>query len=514
MMHRIIYSAAAAIILFSPGVFADSREVTLTLGGSAGWSRLESLQGLTSAPGRLGKTALVLDSAAASKRIASAGTADLLLSFDSGTLAVGASDETGNYRIVAGELRPVGASSAYRGNGAAAANAGRKGLELSGKPGSLFGGETATDSFTIRFWMRPATAENGSELFRWQSSITEAGSSRFQYARAGISGNRMEWTFSNVWSKNGAGIPDVILRGSANLIPGVWSHHSLSYDADRGALSYRVNGKLETIRYLTDNGRETGSVYPSRFGRAAYIDIADGFAGLIDEFAILRYCADPENLDDYRQIIDRFTERSGRFTSEIIDTGGAQSRVLSFSVDELIPSDAGSAYFARVGETMWNWTENDPPWVPVTPGKPVPALSGRFFQIAGELYPDGTGTKSPAVTEVSLTYERDAPSWPPVKIFTEPGDGTVKVTWKASPDGDTAGYLVYYGERPGEYLAEGSPIDAGSALETVVRGLVNGRMYYFSVAAYDAAGPSGPGPLSVESGARPRVRPPETKAGM
>jgi len=514
MTKRQFYSIAAIFALLTHGLWANPGEVTVILGGTAGWNRLQSTESLSSAPGQLGRTALVLDSAASPVPPTASGAVDLLLTFDSGSLATGSTDETGNYRIVSGELARVGASSAYRGEGAAAVTAGRRGLELSGKPGTLFGGETATGSFTIQFWMRPATAENGSELFRWQSSITESGSSRFQYVRAGISGNRMEWAFSNVWSKNGAGIPDVTLRGTSNLIPLAWSRHSLCYDADTGALSYRVNGKLEAIRYLTDDGTERGSVYPSRFGRAAPLDFADGFAGLVDEFSVVRACADPETPGDYRRIMDRYEGRVGRFVSYPIDTGGPKSRLLSVSARDLTPGDSGTAYFIRVGDTMWNWTATDPAWIPVAPGRPVPELTGRFFQVAGELYPDGTGTQSPSVTEVSLSYERDAPAWPPVKIFAEPGDGSVNLSWKASPDGDTVGYLIYYGEHPGEYLAEGSPIDAGSALTATVRGLRNGQAYYFCVAAYDAAGPAAPGPLSSEVGARPRVEPVSRPQGM
>ncbi len=507
MTHRILFTVTAVFLLLSSGLRADSREVTLTLGGSAGWNRLESLSGLATAPGRLGKTALILDSASVPAASTAPGEADLLMRFDSGSLSAGSTDETGNYRIVGGELRLALSSSAYRGNGAAVAVAGRKGLELTGKAGTLFGGENATGSFTVRFWMRPATAENGSELFGWQSSITEAGASRFQYIRSGIAANRMEWTFSNIWSHNGSGLPNVVLRGMTNLIPGVWSHHSIAYDADTGALSYRMNGKLEAIRYLTDDGTETGSVFPSRFGRSAPVRIADGFAGLIDEFAVLRYASEPVSMDDYHRVTDRFPGREGRFVSEIIDTGGAKSRVISFSVDESVPADSGTAYFLRSGDAMWNWTESDPPWVPVVPGETVPVLTGRFFQIAGELYPDGRASATPTVTEVSLTYEKDAPPWPPVRIFADPGNGSAAVSWKPSPDGDTAGYLLYYGERPGEYLGEGSPIDAGKALSAEIQGLVNGRVYYFSVAAYDAAGPSAPGPLSPEAAARPRAKP-------
>jgi hypothetical protein len=73
---------------------------------------------------------------------------------------------------------------------------------------------------------------------------------------------------------------------------------------------------------------------------------------------------------------------------------------------------------------------------------------------------------------------------------------------------DTAGYLVYYGTRPGVYRGDEartgeSPIDVGDTTETVIEGLSNGRVYYFSVATYDTAGKKNRSPLSEEVSARP-----------
>jgi hypothetical protein len=90
-------------------------------------------------------------------------------------------------------------------------------------------------------------------------------------------------------------------------------------------------------------------------------------------------------------------------------------------------------------------------------------------------------------------------------VIAEGGDGSVALSWPASVDFDAAGYLVYYGERPGEYLAAGSPIDTGPARTITVTGLKNGKIYYFGVAAYDASGPAFPGALSGEVSARPRA---------
>ncbi|HRR02577.1 MAG TPA: fibronectin type III domain-containing protein, partial [Treponemataceae bacterium] len=116
---------------------------------------------------------------------------------------------------------------------------------------------------------------------------------------------------------------------------------------------------------------------------------------------------------------------------------------------------------------------------------------------------DGEAAATPVLTSISLKYREDTPPWPPVRLRAEPGDGFVTLSWPASIDHDTSGYLVYWGTRPGEYLGSGSPLDAGKNLSARIENLENGVLYYFSVAAYDAAGKTHQGPQSAEASVRP-----------
>jgi hypothetical protein len=52
-----------------------------------------------------------------------------------------------------------------------------------------------------------------------------------------------------------------------------------------------------------------------------------------------------------------------------------------------------------------------------------------------------------------------------------------------------AGYRVYYGTAPRSYLqTRGSGVNTGSTTNFTASGLTSGRVYYFAVTAYDAAG--------------------------
>jgi hypothetical protein len=88
------------------------------------------------------------------------------------------------------------------------------------------------------------------------------------------------------------------------------------------------------------------------------------------------------------------------------------------------------------------------------------------------------------------------------------GNGRVRLAWRPVREEDVRGYLVYYGEAPGNYHGGGaekgpSPIDVGPATELDLGGLENGRLYYFAVVSYDSTQPPHRSAFSREASARP-----------
>ncbi len=476
------------VMIFS----AAAEEKTMVLGGSAGWPALSREQGIARAPGRLGHEAIVLDSSDQTT------SDDLYLSFD----GKGFADETGQYTLVSNDLLPAGSRKARHG-GAALCNTENSGLVLRGGPETLFGSPGSTKSFTIEFWLHPAVTENGSILFQWCSSRTGSGRPLYQYIRSVIMKNRLEWSFSNIWSTFTGEPVNVVLSGRRNLVPGEWTHHALSYDAITGLLEYRLDGQTEALRYLTTDGRESGDVYPAIFGTASKIEIAPRFSGILDEFRIRRQPVESVSIENRNELMNRYPVRGGRIETNPLDSGGPASVLDLLDARIALPPQTGAAFFVRAGENFYRWTDTFPEWQPVQPGEPVTGISGRYFQVAVELYPDGEAASTPVLSSISLRYREDTPPWPPVRLRAEPADGSVLLSWPASIDHDTAGYMVYWGTRPGEYLAKGSPLDAGESLSVKIENLENGVLYYFSVAAYDAAGQTHQGPQSAEASARP-----------
>ncbi len=475
---------------------------TVYLGGNSTWPDFLDNAFIGRGPGRLGREALVLST----KKLTTDADTDLLLRFDSFPFF----DAAGSYSVISNTLHPVTTTQARYGDGAALCNTSGKGLVLRPAANSLFASQGDAGSFSIEFWLFPAVAENGSQLISWRSSRTENMSPVYQYIRAVIFNNHLEWTFSNIWI-NELGSPlDVVISGTRNLVPNSWSHHSLSYDALNGMLEYRMDGRTEEIKYITSSGRERGSIYQARFGSAADLEIASRFSGILDEFLIRRQPAPLPDLAAMNAVRERYPSSGGRFVTRSISAGGFWAVAQSLRVVKSEPHGTGTDFFVRAGETTFDYEVITPDWKPdLTQWQAVPPdgnlnnLRGKFFQIAGYLYTDGSGSLSPTVSEISLDLDMDDPPWPPNRVTAQPLNGAVELSWSASIDFDTVGYLVYYGERSWEYLAPGSPLDAGGALKATIGNLVNGKLYYFSIAAYDAAGKLYPGALSLEVFARP-----------
>ncbi|MBR4448591.1 MAG: fibronectin type III domain-containing protein, partial [Treponema sp.] len=162
----------------------------------------------------------------------------------------------------------------------------------------------------------------------------------------------------------------------------------------------------------------------------------------------------------------------------------------------------------RAGDNCYGWSDSYPAWTEVTSGYEIADVKGMYFQVAAELLPDGMGKTTPSITQLTLNYTEAELPLPPFIVNAESGDGQVTLTWSYSVDETAAGYYVYYGTRPGEYLGrtavEGaSPVKAGNTTSITLTGLKNGTIYYFAVSSYSSIDGRLRGELSREVYARP-----------
>lgn len=501
---QITFFATVCLLLLLTPAFLSATEKTYTFGGTAGWASVVNRDNVVSGSGTYGYECLTLDDVSPSADA----SGDLLLSFDDACY-----DEMFNYTMVKADAELTPGSK--RGTGSALFW-GNSGLSLRGKEGTLFGTEGETGSFTISFWLKPLMAANGEMIFSWISSRNLDEYSLYQMITVMLNNNHLQWDFSNIFERyetdaDGLAISDdnsdVIISGKTILVPETWSFHELSYDDVTGMIEYRVNNRIEDVRYMTSTGGERGLLYPAVLGVKADIDICSSFMGYLDDFYIRRTSSETPSATDTYQVT------GGLFETPIFSMEDNGASVKNIQVTDTVPDQTQIDYYIRYDDSRWNWTESYPAWQKFTPGESFSDMTGMFFQIAARLYPDGAGIVSPSVTEIKVTYEPVEPPDPPYNVFAEAGDGYVDLTWISSPDSSavTGGYLVYYGERPGEYLGyeavQGlSPVMLGNVNSIRISGLTNGKIYYFAVASYNIGESVLPGPLSREVHARPSGR--------
>lgn len=470
-------------------VFADSASVTL--GGKAGWDGLSFTNNITFGSGRFGYRSIMLSTDA--NRVMP--ETDALLSFESNQVK----DLAKNYTIES--LNMDFSSQAVMGDSAGLNRNNNTGFRLRGGKNSLFGKAGLTGSFVIEFWLCPSLSESGEQILNWRSSRTIGAYPVYQVIRASFFNNRIEWVFDNIFGAADTVITEVVLTSVNSIIPREWAHHSLSYDDETGLLEYRINGSIEALRYVTSNGHENGEVLNATLGVPAVIEVCPKYTGLIDDFTIAR-----ESFTQRARTI--YSVWGGRFESQPIETAGFNSVLRSISAICTKPTETDVAFYVRGGDNFYEWTPEWPEWIPVAPDVPIENVKGKYFQVAADLYPDGAGSRTPSISQITLNYTETPAPLPPATIKTKAGNGYVDLTWLPSVDLSVGGYTVYYGESPGEYMGsvaiEGkSPLDVGNTVSCRLSGLVNGRIYYFAVCAYSALDPRISGVLSKEVFARP-----------
>lgn len=499
-MKKIALKKAVTAILFMFIILpCFGKEVVL--GGKEGWPVFQSQKNITKGKGRYGYDCVQL----ATNSFEYDDDTDLLIDFENPACPVSA----GGYEIVYNNLKTTTQSKMEKLAGLCR-NTG--GMNVVGKPGTFFGTSGLLGSFSIEFWLSPSIAENGEEIINWESSKNSRGRLIYQLLNCSFNKGHLMWTFNNIFD----GYPNesVIMEGSSKIIPDKWSYHCISYDSETGELVYYVNGITEDIKYITSTGKESGDVYLVYLGERSELQFCGEYTGKIDDIRVLRrpYCPPDYQSAENAGTIGRmlYQPAGGKFiTKPIVVSTGSKLKMLTAQMN--VPSQTEVCYFVRSGDNYFNWNSTYPKWQPVVSGEEIKNISGMYFQIACELYPDGDGSVTPSITQINLDFEELPLPNPPFTVKAKAGNGSVTLSWSCSVDNTTGGYYIYYGTRPGEYLgrfaAEGnSPINVGNTTSYTITGLENGKIYYFAIASWSSLDNRITGPLSKEVFARPLSR--------
>ena len=501
------------LLLFCPGLYA--LEETIILGREMGWGALHHHNTRLLERGFQGYSDIMLLDAAYSWDKHT----DLLLHFDSTPLSPSLvrkkSDGPGEvlwteqqyYTLQPEKIIPDPGKKVFGSGSAMFDRSSRSLLKLVPRQGSLFYPGTDWRDFTIEFWLYPAETESSQKILDWKgvSLPGEWGETpRSQSISCELSRTRLTWRFESVFRPHDASSFRLELEGKRELMPRQWHHHMLRFDSRTGLVEYLIDGTVEDIAYANHQNRETGTVFLPYLGSAGnrQLSIGEDLSAYLDEFRIsstFRDSAPPA----------RFQDRDGTVLINPVDMQFAASRLVSIESSHETPNDSDIFFFYQLGDSPFYTTADDSNWKAFTPGDIFsPDTRGRYLHLMAAMYPDGKEQQSPVLSDITITYEPDLPPPPPSGLQASPRDGAVLLSWTAVPDPDLEGYRIYYGTAPGRYFGQDSaagpsPIDVGNTTEFLLGGLQNGRLYYFTVAAYDKSPRPYQTLFSAEVSARP-----------
>lgn len=485
-------SALGALLLAAVATGATERSIVI--GRDDAWSAIANAEDVIFRPGRRG----YLDATLAPYRHATTPTTELLLHFDELPL----SDASGRHDVTA-ESPELTRTAQRTGIGALLVDGPEDRVVLTPSRRSAFAPGTEWSSFTIDLWFYPVALTDGDRVVSWRAREGAQGGFRRQELALLIDRGTTVARFDGFFVRPDGSTLTVELRAQEPLIPRSWSHHLIRFDGTTGLLEYVIDGRPVDVTYVSRTGRQDGSVFFPRIAPFAGegLVVGDGIVGVIDELRIeQRFLPDEQP--------PRFPPEGGELVSDFIDLGSDAARLIAVDAQTDTPglTDVFLSYrlLPRRGPAPTLPDE----WTPLLPDTSLAAAEGRFLQLRAELYPDTRDGLTPVLSEITIVYEPDPPPLPPSAVRVTPGDGSVTLEWASVQEPDIEGYLVYYGDRSGRYFGMdsdlgSSPIDVGTATSITIRGLENGRLYFFAVQAYDRSRSVRFHDLSREVAARP-----------
>ncbi|MBN1647324.1 MAG: fibronectin type III domain-containing protein [Spirochaetales bacterium] len=491
-MKKICIVLAALLSVFP----VTALEEVLTLGTVDQWKDLASMENVQFFTSTNGYSDIIL---AENEYLPDPAT-DLLLHFNSARIT----DSTGNYTVSENNIL-VSDSFAKAGGGSAAFRGEHPGIRLNAhNRNSLFAPGRVWNDFTIEFWLYPAQMKSGETIFLFKSSRLRDGKVIPQRIECKFENNRLLWNFENVFLPESQAEYSVRLRGKSMLVPRYWHHHQLRFDSSTGLVEYLLDGVPEGIEYANRDKAESGHIFLPYIGEAEKGSLLIGLdlLAFIDEFRVSAVSRDlPE--------LARYGTNFGEITSDFLDLGYTNSEILRIDSEYENISNSEILYYYRVANDVGEIITDESTWTQFKPGEEFyPSPKGRLLQLRCRLYPDGEGRYSPRLETIRVHFIPDLPPLPPERISAVAGNGKITLRWAAVAEEDVAGYLIYFGERSGQYLGKtlagkSSPLNTGNTTEFTIEGLENGKLYYFSLCAYDSAKTPHISGFSAEVSARP-----------
>lgn len=428
---------------------------------------------------------------------------DMLLPFDDGRPV----DLTGHYRIQ--QEGRIQQDFLRRGQGAAVFSR-DGGIELSPEPGALFYPHEEWGDFTLQFWLYPTNLREGEILLEWKGFIQGNQRMLSQEVSCRINNRSLIWNFRNFFLPIDRSESSFQLKGE-KLIPRKWSHHMLRYHQETGLLEYLVDGVPSAVIHTTPSQHEEAEIYHPGIEQrqATPLILGKDFTGFLDELSLVRSLEETPSLLSYRN--------PGYYISPIQDLGYQDSPILEMDFQDQARGNSRIEYYYFLSNHLDEaqqqvrlLQQREQPenflsqWTPCRTGTLDRSIQGRYLLLAALLYPDVGEEISPVLSSMKVVYEEHLPPIPPLNLRASLKEDGIQLNWDFSENSNIAGFLIYYGDRPGRYFGTNSPIRvSGPVREYLLTGLEAHKTWYISMVAYNDSQPAQHSDFSREVAIRP-----------
>lgn len=459
--HRALLLTISFLLLFISNVSARNSEILL--GEDDYWSTVSTIN-LSMIEGKRG----YYDLTNSDNHHQIDKNSDLILSFNNPSQF----DKTGHYELD----NSISLAANKNTFGQAAFFDGENTLIIKPVEESLFSAANLWGDFTLEFRLYPATLKEGSTIFLWKGLQMIDNQLIPQEIRCTVTNRRLVWDFENFFLYPDDTISRVSLSGD-QLIPENWSHHMVLFDSETGLLEYRINNVPNDNTYTSKSGRETSEFNIPLIGnqQSFPIELGENYSGLIDEFRISRSMETEPMLNKYSSV--------GFFETDIIDLKIPESLLIQIDSQRELPINTSIYMEYAISNKKDEISGPSLIWKQFLPHEPINE-KGQYIKIRGQLFSEPHSNNAPVLSNLKIQY-REAPlPQPPINVSVMRNHDSLTIHWDKSIDPSIDGYMVYFGESPGNYLTLGSPIDAGQKNSIIVSNLNLNKRYYFAVTSY------------------------------
>ncbi len=460
-------------LLFTPLLKAE----TFSIGSEDGWEDCR-LENLNTSPGKGGFLDLVLTR---SELKLNEEFTDILLPLNSRQN----SDHSGLYKILS---QPEYDFRHFKAGGGSAAFYRDTKLVLKTRENSaLFAPFSNWEDFSIEFWLYPANPGEEENIIQWEGLGRQDAEIYQQSILCRFNNRRLVWSFTNFFQ-----LPEqhkTFFEISGNpVLPRQWNHHLLRYKSQTGMLEYLINGQPSAIIYTTPSGEESSTVLNPRISEEpGELILGSGFTGFMDEFRLERNFTEAGHIQEYGS--------PGFGVSPVLDLQFPDSRINNIDCKTSVPDNTAVYVYYTLTNSLLKAEElrssfsgrqsilnKADTWYPVKDNflDNIPK-KGRYLLLSFLLFPDVKKDNSPSLSSIFVDYSPALPPFPPKGIKAEMEGSRLHIQWKPSSSPEVDSYLVYFGEKPGEYIYPGSPLKVKGKNHAYIDGLLPFKQYFFAV---------------------------------